>query len=309
MSALDNIGNLQTFVHVADTRSFVDTGRLLGVSASATGKTITRLEQALGVRLFHRSTRSVTLTAEGERFLLRCRRILDELDAGRTELAQQAAAPCGVLRLSLPLVGDLSLPILSAFMATYPGIRLELDFDDRLVDVVSEGLDVVIRSGELADSSLMARRLGPFHFVLCAAPTHLHAHEEPTTLAQLATHPAVRFRYPTTGKLQPWLLPGHDGDAGAALATVMTCNNMEALLAAAIGGLGVAWMPDFLAADALADGRLQALLPEQPRQPGQFSLLWPGTRQPSARLRVFIDFMAEHLFSAAPSPPAVPARR
>lgn len=92
MSALDNIGNLQTFVHVADTRSFVDTGRLLGVSASATGKTITRLEQALGVRLFHRSTRSVTLTAEGERFLLRCRRILDELDTARTELAQQAAA-------------------------------------------------------------------------------------------------------------------------------------------------------------------------------------------------------------------------
>lgn len=307
---MDSLTALLAFVRTAETASFVGAARSLGLSPSTVGKRIARLEQQLGVRLFQRTTRRVHLTEEGELLLQRCRRALDELSDVQADLAQRQQSPRGLLRVGLPTIGyRFLLPLLPLFRQRYPDVQLELDFNDRLVDVVSEGLDVVIRSGELADSSLMARRLGPFHFVLCAAPAHLHAHGEPATLAQLATHPAVRFRYPTTGKLQPWLLPGHEGDAGAALATVMTCNNMEALLAAAMGGLGVAWMPNFLAADALADGRLQALLPDQPRQPGQFSLLWPGTRQPSARLRVFIDFMAEHLFNAAPSPPAPRPRR
>ena len=124
MSVLDNLANLQTFVHAADTRSFVETGRLQGISASAAGKCVARLEHALGVRLFHRSTRSITLTAEGQLFLARCRRILDERDAARTELAQPHATPSGTLRISLPLVGDLTLPLMAEFMAAYPDIRL-----------------------------------------------------------------------------------------------------------------------------------------------------------------------------------------
>jgi len=306
---MDSITALLAFVRTAEAASFVGAARSLGLSPSTVGKRVARLEQDLGVRLFQRTTRRVRLTEEGEVLLRRCKRALDELSEARADLSQRQQSPSGLLRVGLPTIGyRFLLPLLPLFRQRYPGVQLELDFNDRLVDVVSEGLDVVIRSGELADSSLMARRLGPFHFVLCAAPVHLHAHGRPATLAQLATHPAVRFRFPTTGKLQAWSLPGHDGDAGAALDTVMTCNNMEALLAAAIGGMGVAWMPDFLAAEALADGRLQELLPDHPRQPGQFSLLWPGNRQPSARLRVFIDFMAEQLFAAAAAPPP-PQRR
>ncbi|MCC7635114.1 LysR family transcriptional regulator [Stenotrophomonas rhizophila] len=305
---MDSIAELLAFVRTAETSSFVGAARSLGLSPSTVGKRVARLEQDLGVRLFQRTTRRVRLTEAGERLLERCRRALEELSEARADLAQRQHSPSGLLRVGLPTIGyRFLLPVLPLFAQRYPDVQLELDFNDRLVDVVSEGLDVVIRSGELADSSLMARRLGPFHFLLCAAPAHLRTHAPPATLAQLGAHPAVRFRFPTTGKLQPWTLPGHAGDAGAPLTTVMTCNNMEALLAAAIGGMGVAWMPDFLAAEALADGRLQELLPDHPRQPGQFSLLWPGSRQPGARLRVFIDFMAEHLFNAAP--PLTPSRR
>ncbi|MGV6484140.1 LysR substrate-binding domain-containing protein [Stenotrophomonas indicatrix] len=295
---MDSISALLAFVRTAEAGSIVGAARVLGLSASAVGKRIARLEQDLGTRLFNRTTRRMHLTDEGDLLLQRCRRALDELSEAQADLAQRQLAPRGLLRIGLPTIGyRFLLPVLPGFQQRYPQVQLELDFNDRLVDVVSEGLDAVIRSGELADSSLMSRRLGSFHFVLCAAPVYLRTHGWPQSLPELRTLQAVRFRFPTTGMLQPWSLPGVDGDAGAALTTAMTCNNMEALLAAAIGAMGVAWMPDFLAAEALADGRLQQVLPMMEPQRGQFSLLWPGNRHPSARLRVFIDYMADHLFA------------
>ncbi|MEN5272375.1 LysR substrate-binding domain-containing protein [Stenotrophomonas lactitubi] len=295
---MDSISALLAFARTAEAGSIVGAARVLGLSASAVGKRIARLEQDLGTRLFHRTTRRMHLTDEGDLLLQRCRRALDELSEAQADLAQRQLAPRGLLRIGLPTIGyRFLLPVLPGFQQRYPQVQLELDFNDRLVDVVSEGLDAVIRSGELADSSLMSRRLGSFHFVLCAAPVYLRTHGWPQSLPELRTLQAVRFRFPTTGMLQPWSLPGVDGDAGAALTTAMTCNNMEALLAAAIGAMGVAWMPDFLAAEALADGRLQQVLPMMEPQRGQFSLLWPGNRHPSARLRVFIDYMADHLFA------------
>ena len=300
MPFMDSISALLAFVRTAEAGSIVGAARVLGLSASAVGKRIARLEQELGTRLFQRTTRRVHLTDEGELLLQRCRRALDELAEAQADLARRQQAPRGLLRIGLPTIGyRFLLPVLPGFQQRYPHVQLELDFNDRLIDVVGEGLDAVIRSGELADSSLMARRLGDFHFVLCAAPGYLQVHGTPQAMHDLRTHTALRFRFPTTGKLQGWSLPGIDGDAAAALPTVMTCNNMEALLAATIGGMGLAWMPDFLANEALADGRLQEVLPAHPRRQGQFSLLWPGGRHPSARLRVFIDYAAGHLFRTA----------
>lgn len=294
---MDSISALLAFVRTTEAGSIVGAARVLGLSASAVGKRIARLEQELGTRLFQRTTRRVHLTDEGELLLQRCRRALDELSEAQADLAQRQHAPSGLLRIGLPTIGyRFLLPVLPGFQQRYPQVQLELDFNDRIVDVVSEGLDAVIRSGELADSSLTARRLGGFRFMLCAAPGYLQAHGIPGDVGDLRMHAALRFRYPTTGKLHPWQLPGVEGDAGARLPTAMTCNNMEAVLAAAIGCMGLAWMPDFLAADALADGRLQQVLPALPTHKGQFSLLWPGGRHPSARLRVFIDYAAAHLF-------------
>ncbi|WP_312708806.1 LysR substrate-binding domain-containing protein [Stenotrophomonas sp.] len=296
---MDSISALLAFVRTAEAGSIVGAARALGLTASAVGKRLVRLEQDLGARLFHRTTRRLHLTEEGELLLQRCRRALDELSEAQADLAQRQHAPRGLLRIGLPTIGyRFLLPVLPGFQQRYPQVQLELEFNDRLVDVVNEGLDAVIRSGDLADSSLTARQLGTFRFIVCAAPPLLRAHGSPQRQADLRHLPAVRFRVPTSGKLQPWTLPGHSGDAAADMATGMTCNNMEAVLAAAIGGMGAAWMPDFLAADALADGRLQDVLPAVPHQQGQFSLLWPGNRQPSARLRVFIDYLVEHLFCA-----------
>lgn len=295
---MDNLNGIVAFVRTAETLSFVAAGRKLGISASAVGKTIARLERSLGVRLFHRTTRRVTLTEEGRHFHERCHRILEELRDAEATLSASAQTPRGRLRVSLPVIGyRFLLPVLPAFSARYPDIELDLDFNDRLVDVVEGGFDAVIRSGQLSDSSLMSRRLGPFRFVLCASPDYLARAGVPRGLADLAAHEGVRYRFPTTGKLQPWsLLP--DGGEPPKLRCAMTCNNMEALRGAVIAGFGIGFMPDFLARDALAAGSLVEVLEPHSIAPGQFSILWPSSRQLSPKLRVFVDFMCEHLFPA-----------
>ncbi|PRH36196.1 LysR family transcriptional regulator [Burkholderia gladioli] len=295
---MDNLNGIVAFVRTAETLSFVAAGRKLGISASAVGKTIARLERSLGVRLFHRTTRRVTLTEEGRHFHERCHRILEELRDAEATLSASAQTPRGRLRVSLPVIGyRFLLPVLPAFSARYPDIELDLDFNDRLVDVVEGGFDAVIRSGQLSDSSLMSRRLGPFRFVLCASPDYLARAGVPRGLADLAAHEGVRYRFPTTGKLQPWsLLP--DGGEPPNLRCAMTCNNMEALRGAVIAGFGIGFMPDFLARDALAAGSLVEVLEPHSIAPGQFSILWPSSRQLSPKLRVFVDFMCEYLFPA-----------
>lgn len=293
---MDNLNGIVAFVRTADTLSFVAAARHLGISASAVGKTIAKLERSLGVRLFHRTTRRVTLTEEGRRFYESCQRILDELRDAEAMLSQAAQTPRGRLRVSLPVIGyRFLLPVLPAFGARYPEIELDLDFNDRLVDVVDGGFDAVIRSGALTDSSLMSRRLGPFRFVLCASPDYAARFGLPRSLADLARHRCVRYRFPTTGKLQPWTLE-HDGTEPPNLGAAMTCNNMEALRGAVIAGFGIGFMPDFLAREALECGSLVTVLENHTIAPGQFSILWPSNRQLMPKLRVFVDFMCEQLF-------------
>jgi DNA-binding transcriptional LysR family regulator len=170
---MDSLGSLNAFVQAAKARSFTVAGRQLGVSSSAIGKAVARMEERLGVRLFHRSTRSITLTAEGALFLERCRRIFSEIEAAELELSQTHEAPRGTLRVSLPLVGMLMMPTLVAFMQAYPEIILDLDFSDRVVDVIGEGFDAVVRFAEVGDSRLMSRALGTYRRRLVAAPAYL----------------------------------------------------------------------------------------------------------------------------------------
>ena len=294
---MDNLNGIVAFVRTAETLSFVAAGQKLGVSASAVGKTIARLELSLGVRLFHRTTRKVTLTDEGRDFYDRCHRILEDLHEAQTVLSESAQTPRGRLRVSLPAIGyRFLLPVLPEFTERYPDIELDLDFNDRLVDVVEGGFDAVIRSGSLTDSSLMARRLGEFRFNLCAAPSYLARHGTPLTPEDLASHACVRYRFPTTGKLQPWILSLVDEFEPAQLRSTMVCNNMEALREAVIAGFGIGYMPDFLARDAIATGTLATVLDAWLVTPGQFSILWPSSRQLSPKVRVWVDFMCERLF-------------
>ncbi|MGF6997560.1 DNA-binding transcriptional LysR family regulator [Paraburkholderia sp. GAS32] len=286
---------LNVFVQAAETRSFVAAGRILGVSASGIGKSVTRLEQSLGVRLFHRSTRSVTLTAEGEMFVERARRILAEFDAAQAELSEASAVPKGRLRIGLPMISEPFLPVLADFQRRYPAIELDLDFDNRKVDVIEEGYDAVVRSGDVEDSRLTSRRLGSFRMLLVGAPNYFERCGKPVHPRELAEHACIQFRMPNTGKLQVWQ-PRHDADeAEAQLATTVTCNTNEARLCFALEGLGIAYMSDFTVRDALNDGRLVTVLDEYTTDHNTFQLLWPSGRHITPKLRAFIDFISEHV--------------
>ena len=297
---MDALSGIAFFVQAADTRSFSAAGRMLGVSASAVGKSICRLETRLGVRLFHRSTRSITLTAEGALFLERCRRILCEVEAAELELSETWQSPRGRLRVSLPQVDALVMPALTAFMQRYPAITLDLDFSDRLVDVIEEGFDVVMRTGEPADSRLVSRVLGSFALQLVAAPGYLAARGPPLQPADLAAHACLQHRFPSNGKLEAWPLRAEPGAAAWSLPTSMVCTTTSALMEAAIAGLGITCLPDFMVRDAIARGQLLTVLDAHVVHEGCFRLLWPSSKQLAPKLRVFIDCMAESLPLRAP---------
>ncbi|AQZ93360.1 LysR family transcriptional regulator [Halopseudomonas phragmitis] len=294
---MESLNSIAFFVQAAETRSFSEAGRNLGVSSSAVGKSVSRLEERLGVRLFHRSTRSITLTAEGTLFLERCRRILCEVEAAELELAETQQAPRGRLRISLPLVGMLVMPALTAFMHRYPAIELDVDFSDRLVDVIEEGFDVVMRTGKPADSRLMSRPLGNYRLKLVASPDYLASHGTLEVPADLAHHACLQHKFPSTGKFEPWPLKRAEDASEWVLPASMVCNTSAALMDVAVAGLGIACLPDFMVRRAIERGELTPVLDAYIEHQGTFRLLWPSSKHLSPKLRVFIDFMVETLFA------------
>ncbi|MGF6158425.1 DNA-binding transcriptional LysR family regulator [Ensifer sp. KUDG1] len=295
---MDRLSGLTAFVRTADLGSFVAAGRVLGLSASAVGKAVTNLERELGVRLLQRSTRSIRLTEEGRLFHERCRRILDDLDDAEASLAEAVAVPRGRLRVSVPIVSyHLLLPVLPDFVRRYPEVELDLDFNDRIVDLIDEEVDVAIRSGVLPDSRLMTRALRPFQLLLCASPAYLDRHGTPECPRDLDGHDAIHFRFPNSRKLQEWPIAMPPGGPEPQIRTILNCNNMEALSGAVLSGLGIGCLPDFLARQPLSDGRLRTVLDAHLDAPGQFHLLWPSNRHLSPKVRVFVDFLSERLFA------------
>ncbi|MET0936629.1 MAG: LysR family transcriptional regulator [Luteibacter sp.] len=293
---MDSLSSLATFVHAAETRSFTQAGRILGLSSSAIGKTIARLETHLGVRLFQRSTRSISLTPEGELLLESCRRILQEIGDVERELAGNQATPRGRLRVSLPILGGLFAPTLAGFMATYPQIELDLDYSDRLVDIVNEGFDVAIRTGEGVDSRLMSRRLGVYHLVLVASPAYLKRTGTPQAPADLSTHACLHHRYPTTGKLERWPFRQDDKGPDLILPVAASGSTLQPLLEMAEAGCGITCVPDFIAAAAVDEGRLVRVLDPFLDHENVFRAVWPSSRHIAPRLRVFLDYFGANLF-------------
>ncbi len=290
---MEQLTGLRAFVKTVELGSFVAAGRAMELSASAVGKAVARLEQEVGVRLLQRSTRSIQPTAEGRLFHERCRRILDDLDDAQAMLSHATEAPRGRLRVSAPIVGHhFLMPLVPGFLARYPEVELDINFSDRSIDLIEEGVDVAIRSGDLRDSRLIARPLQHFRLLLCASPGYLARSGTPLAVRDLAQHAAVRFRHPDSGKLLDWPLDSHEEPR---LRTVLACNNIEAVLAAALRGVGIACMPDFLVQGALADGRLVRVLDAQMGPGGQFKALWPSSRHLSPKVRVFVDWLGAGL--------------
>lgn len=292
---IDSLGALRVFVHAAELRSFTAAGQRLGTSSSAVGKAVARLEHRLGVRLFHRSTRAITLTSEGSMFLERCRRILGEIEAAESEMAQSHAAPSGVLRISLPMVGMLLMPALSAFIREWPDITPELDFSDRVVDVIEEGFDVVVRTGATGDSRLMSRKIGTFRYSLVGAPRYFDKWGIPKRPIELTLHRCLRHRYPSTGKLEEWLVFEESVGQLVDIPCTATASAVDPLLYMVESGLGIACLPDFVVQNGIADQSLVRVLEGSVQNTGTFHILWPSSRYLSPKLRVFIDFMATRL--------------
>jgi len=295
---MDSLGSISVFVLVAETRSFTEAGRVMGVSSSAIGKSVARIEERLGVRLFHRSTRSITLTGEGALFLERSRRILAEVEAAEQELTEAAATPRGKLRISVPQVRGLLMPVLADFMRAYPDIELDVDFSDRMVDVIEEGFDAVVRTGKPEDSRLMSRFLGHYQLVLVGSPDYFTKHGIPHQPRDLGDHACLRHKFCATGKLEAWPLRHEPGTPEPVLRTPLVSTTIESLNHVVHEGLGIACLPDYMVRESVAQGRLLRVLDDYLEHQGSFWMLWPSSRHASAKLRVFIDHMCTRLFPA-----------
>ncbi len=292
---MDSLGSLNAFVHAAEARSFTVAGRQLGVSSSAIGKSVARMEERLGVRLLHRSTRSIALTAEGALFLERCRRIFSEIEAAELELSQTHEAPRGTLRVALPLAGMLMMPTLAAFMRAYPEIMLDLDFSDRVVDVIEEGFDAVVRFADAGDTRLMSRALGTYLRRLVAAPAYLAAKGVPKTPDDLKAHACLHHRFPTSRRFEQWPVPPEQAGVEIELPKTAVASTLEPLIHLAEQGLGIAYLPDFAIGRQLREGLLVTVLDDYTDRSGPLRVLWPSSRHLAPKVRAFVDFLAANL--------------
>ena len=287
---VDSLTSLRAFVAAADTRSFKLAGQQMAVSSSAIGKAIAKLEAQLATSLFHRTTRTISLTDAGSLFLLRARRMLDELRDGEAELAEASGSPRGRLRVSVPLTRSLLTHALTAFVAEYPRVELDLDYSDRMVDIIEEGFDAVIRTGDTGDSRLLHKTLGRFRWRLVASPQYVAQHGQPSAAAALKDHVCLRQKF-SSGLIAPWPLPS----AGTAVPVSLTASVIDPLLDLAIAGAGIAAFPDFLIRDALANGALVPVLDGEVEQSGIMSVLWPASRYRVPKVRAFVDCIAKHV--------------
>lgn len=296
---MELFAGLPAFVAAAETGSFIEAGRQLGISASAIGKSVARLELRLGVRLFHRTTRNMRLTNEGALFLQRCQRILGEAQAAEHELHSFQNAPKGRLRISFPVVGTLFLPIMSDFLARYPNVELDIDFSDRKVDLIDDAFDAAIRIGDSDDSRLISRTLGTFHRELVAAPAYLDRVGRPLTTDDLVRHACLLYRFPGSGKIEPWPVPGWEALLKNGELNKFSCNSIETLLHLACAGKGIACLPSFATRQMIDTQVLEPIMTAASRAPRLLVMLWPSSKLLTPKLRAFIDLFATS-FAVAP---------
>ncbi len=292
-----NLNDLAVFAAIVAAGSIAGGGKASGLSRSAAAKAVARLEGRLGVRLLHRTTRSLSLTEEGRVFHDKALSVLDAVDAAEASVAGSGGTPRGILRLTLPdaFGRHVVLPLLHRYLTEWPDLQAEVSLTDRVADVIGEGFDLAIRiGGSDADSGLIARVLTRFSAPLCAAPAYLAARGTPATPGALNDHDCLYFS--SAARRQAWRLPGPDGAERAVSGrSRLRLDSAEALRDAALAGLGIAQLPDFLIADDLAAGRLVPVLPAWQTDAVPVLALYPDRRYLEPRVRRFIDLLAASL--------------
>jgi DNA-binding transcriptional LysR family regulator len=289
---MDRWAAMRAFVSVVEQGSFVAAASRLGISTSALSRQVADLEDHLGVRLLNRTTRRLSLTEGGQAFFERSVPLLNELEEAEAIVSQSAATPRGTLKLtcSNSLAQQWVAPAIARFVELYPDVDFDLVVADRLIDLVDEGFDLAIRAGRIGSDQLVARRLGGMELLVCAAPSYLARRGTPDTPADLAGHSTLSYAYSGTPGI--WQLSGPAGDEEVRVGSKLHANSGEALITAAVAGLGIVCEPDFMVAAALADGRLVRLLGHYTAMRGDIWAVYPSRRHLSQKVRLFVDHMA-----------------
>lgn len=297
---MDRLQSMEAFVKVVERGSFAGAADALGLSRAMVSKHVAALEDRLGVRLLHRTTRRLNLTEVGRAYFDRSREIIHQLAEAEEAASALQSTPRGTLRLNCSTgfgVRHLA-PALAAFQAQYPDLHVDLTLSDRLVDLVEDGFDLVIRIGRLQDSSLIARRLAPSRMLLCAAPAYLAARGEPEHPDDLASHNFLRYAYMSVPEIP---MTGPNGEsASLGFAGNLVCNNGDALLAAALTGQGIVVLPTFYVGQHLAEGALRVVLPHWALPELTIYAVYPVNRHLAAKVRLFVDFLADRFRGAPP---------
>jgi DNA-binding transcriptional LysR family regulator len=290
---MDRIDAMQAFVAVADLKGFAAAARKLGLSPPAVTRLVAALEEHLGARLLQRTTRSVTLTDVGARYLERARRILSDVEEAELAAEGERTRPSGRLVVSAPVGfgGRHVSPVVSIYLKRYPDVSGELRLEDRVVNLVEDGIDLAVRIGHLADSSLVTRHVGEMRRITVASPAYLRKHGEPKTPAALASHQTIQFG--ATAMTGEWRFIENGREFRVGITPRLSTNIADAAIQYAEDGGGLARVLAYQASDAIKRGRLKVVLQkfEQPALP--IHIVYPTSRLLSAKVRTFIDVVVE----------------
>jgi DNA-binding transcriptional LysR family regulator len=294
---MDAAWDMRAFVRVVEHQNFSAAATVLGLTPSAVSKLVSRLEERLGVRLLHRTTRRLALTSEGEVYFARARHILSDIDEAEAEVARSRGSPRGRLDVntSIAFAVHQLTPALPEFLMRYPEIRLDLSITDRVVDLVEEHADVTIRNGRIVDMALAARKIAEFERVICAAPSYLSRYGMPRTPADLANHVCIVMK--TTSSR--WPFRKSDGIDHVEITPRVTTDNGEAALRLALDGAGIVRLSDMMLGQPVSHGLLVPLLTDiHYTEPLPVSALYLAGRHRLPKVRVFLDFLIERFASA-----------
>ena len=292
---MDTLTSMKVFAAVVDGGSFAAAAERLGLSRAMTSKYIGHLEEHLGTRLLHRTTRRLGLTESGAAYHERCTQILAEIAEAEASAANLTVKPQGLLRVTMPVSFSVRHmgPLISTYLAKYPQVRIDATLGDRRVDLIEEGLDLALRVGQSPEPGLIAHRLAADRVVFCAAPDYLRRHGVPRVPADLSRHNCLLYSYSSAGN--EWTLRDADGEHTIKVGGTVRANNGDMLKQLAVEGVGLMRQPRFLVGDDLRAGRLVEVLQDYTLDPIGIYAVYPSRRHLSAKIRTFVDHLAEHL--------------
>lgn len=294
MEAKIDLNRVATFVRVIQTGSFTRAARELKLPISSVSRSVAKLEEDIGVRLLHRTTRRLALTDGGREYFQRMQTVLAEAEAATREVSGHAQKPTGLVRITAPDAHLLGLPaLLASITLRHPGLQIDLTLTARRMDLIEEGIDLAIRGGNLEDSTLVAHRLGTNEFGVVAAPAYVARRGTPRTLAELVRHDCIRLR--TRSGTLPWRFDAAGGPKEVAVTGSLSSDEVGFVYQAARAGAGLAYLPLETLRDDLRSERLVRVLPRQSMLTGSLSVVWPSQRLLPARVVLVRDLLVEAL--------------